>query len=171
MSQLLARPVEAAVLLDKIRELGISHVLTVPDSHQKTLLDLLAVGGEPRLLTVCTEDEAIGMNLGLYAGGRRPMLVIQNNGVYAGLNAMKALSLDARVPLLMLIGEFARDVSLPSRQNALRAVRMLEPTLETWGIPYFRLDGPEDVPNLELAHAASIQQRGPVGLIVGARMN
>jgi sulfopyruvate decarboxylase subunit alpha len=171
MSDLPARPVEAAILFGEIRKLGISHVLTVPDSHQKTLLDLLAAADEPRLLTVCTEDEAIGMNLGLYAGGKRPMLLIQNNGVYAGLNALKALSLDARVPLLMLIGEFARDPAVPSRENRLRAVRKLEPTLETWDVPYFRMDGPEDIPNFAQAHAASIDQRGPVGVIVGARMS
>ena len=171
MSRLPAQPVDAAIVLDEIKKAGISHVLTVPDSHQKTLLDLLAAGSEPRLLTVCTEDEAVGMNLGLYAGAQRPMLLIQNNGVYAGLNALKALSLDARVPLLMLVGEFARDATVSSRENGLRAVRMLEPTLETWGIPYFRLDGPEDLPNLAIAHAASIELRGPAALIVGARMS
>jgi len=32
------------------------------------------------------------------------MLLIQNNGLYACLNAIKALSLDAQVPLFMLIG-------------------------------------------------------------------
>ena len=135
-----AQSVPAQLMLDEILACGISHVLTVPDTHQKTLLALLAQREQPRLLTVCTEDEAIGINLGLYAGGQRPMLLIQNNGLYACLNALKALSLDARVPLLMLIGEFARDISLPSSENRLRAVRMLAPTLDTWDVPYYRLE-------------------------------
>ncbi|MFI5267263.1 MAG: thiamine pyrophosphate-binding protein [Chloroflexota bacterium] len=168
-TQALARPVEGAVLAAAIKELGITHVLTVPDSHQKTVLDVLAKGTQPRLLTICTEDEAVGMNMGLYAGGQKPMLIIQNNGLYAGINAIKALSFEARVPLLMMIGEFVRDPAVPSRENRSRAVRMLEPVLETWGIPYFRIDGPEDVGKLAQAHQQSLDNRGPVAVIIGAR--
>jgi sulfopyruvate decarboxylase TPP-binding subunit len=164
-----ALPVSGAAIADEIRGLGVTHVLTVPDSHQKTVLDALAAGTRPRLLTVCTEDEAVGMNMGLYAGGARPMLIIQNNGLYAGLNAIKALSFEARVPLLMLIGEFVRDPAVPSRENRVRAVRMLEPTLETWGIPCWRLDGPDDLPNLARAHQQSLDDRGPIAVAVGAR--
>jgi sulfopyruvate decarboxylase TPP-binding subunit len=164
-------PVSGTVLVEEIKKLGLTHVLTVPDSHQKTVLDLLAAGTTPRLLTICTEDEAVAMNMGLYAGGARAMLVIQNNGLYAGLNAIKALSFDARVPLLMMIGEFVRDPAVPSRENRVRAVRMLEPTLETWGIPYLRIDGPEDVTNLARGYHQSIETRGPVAVVIGARTN
>lgn len=168
-AQVLARPVEGAVLAAAIRELGITHVLTIPDSHQKTVLEVLARGTMPRLLTICTEDEAIGMNMGLYAGGQKPMLIIQNNGLYAGINAIKALSFEARVPLLMMIGEFVRDPAVPSRENRSRAVRMLEPMLECWGIPYFRIDGPEDVDILAHAYQQSLENRGPVAVVIGAR--
>ena len=164
-----AQPVPGAAIAEEIRGLGVTHVLTVPDSHQKTVLDALAAGATPRLLTVCTEDEAVGMNMGLYAGGARPMLVIQNNGLYAGLNAIKALSFEARVPLLMMIGEFVRDPAVPSRENRVRAVRMLEPTLETWGILCWRLDGPDDLPHVRQAYQQSLDARGPVAVAVGAR--
>jgi sulfopyruvate decarboxylase TPP-binding subunit len=168
-TQVLARPVAGAVLAAEIKKLGLTHVLTVPDSHQKTVLDLLAKESTPRLLTICTEDEAVAMNMGLYAGGARAMMIIQNNGLYAGLNAIKALSFDAKVPLMMMIGEFVRDPAVPSRENRSRAVRMLEPTLETWGIPYLRIDGPEDVGNLALGYQQSIENRGPVAVVIGAR--
>lgn len=163
-----AQSVPARLLFDQIQACGVSHVLTVPDTHQKTLLALLAAEQQPELLTVCTEDEAVGINLGLYAGGKQPMLLIQNNGLYAGLNAIKALSLDARVPLFMLIGEFARDVNKPSSENALRAVRMLAPTLETWGIPHYQLEAADDTPSISRAYRQAQEQRGPTAVIVGA---
>jgi len=166
-----AQPVAAKLVRDEIKALGLTHVLTVPDSHQKTLLALLAAEQTPRLLTICTEDEAIAMNLGLYVGGKKSMLVIQNNGLYACINALKALSFEARVPTLMMIGEFLRDPALPSGESPVRAVRMLEPTLEAWDIPYYRLDGPEDLPNVRRAYEASIERRGPVAIPVGARMS
>lgn len=163
-----ARPIEAHALLDAIRSAGITHVLTVPDTHQKTLLALLREGDSPRLITVCTEDEAIAINAGLHIGGLRPMLLIQNNGFYACLNALKAIALDARVPTLMLIGQHGRDVTRSPRDDGERSVRMLEPTLEAWGVPYHRLEGPEDVPRFGSAYRQCQEQRGPAALIVGA---
>ncbi|MFI5268605.1 MAG: thiamine pyrophosphate-binding protein [Chloroflexota bacterium] len=118
-----AQSVPARLLFDQIQACGVSHVLTVPDTHQKTLLALLASEHQPELLTVCTEDEAVGINLGLYAGGKRPMLLIQNNGLYACLNAIKALSLDARVPLFMAQGQIGGpDSSYESRAYRMTAM-------------------------------------------------
>lgn len=163
-----ARAIDAQALLDAMRAAGITHMLTVPDTHQRTLLALLAETSTPKLITVCTEDEAIGINAGLYIGGARPMLLIQNNGLYACLNTLKAIPLDAGVPTFMLIGEHGRDLTQPSRENAERSVRMLEPTLEAWGVPYYRLEGPEDVGNFERAYHQCQEQGGPVALLVGA---
>ena len=163
-----AESIPAALLYEQIVAQAITHVLTVPDTHQKTLLALLAERGIPRLITVCTEDEAIAINAGLYAAGKRPMLLIQNNGVYASVNALKAIAFDAKVPTCMLVGEFGRDVSRPSRENAWRSVRMLEPQLEAWGVPYYRLERPADAPRFGEAYTRCWDDQGPVVAIVGA---
>jgi sulfopyruvate decarboxylase TPP-binding subunit len=63
------RSLDPAKLLQAIRAAGITHVITVPDTHQRTLLALLAETENPRLITACTEDEAMGINAGLYCGG------------------------------------------------------------------------------------------------------
>ena len=163
-----ARSVPADVIVAEIQQLGITHVITVPDTFQKSLLAALAELDEPRLLTVCTEDEGIAINAGLYVGGARPMMIIQNNGLYACLNSLKAIPMDARVPTLLVIGQFARDVTKPARENSLRAVRMVEPTLDTWGVPYYLLDSPEDVGCIAQAYRRCQEERGPVAVIVGA---
>jgi hypothetical protein len=78
-----AVPLSPHAILGHIRDSGITHVVTVPDTHQKSLLALLAESTEPQLITTCTEDEAMGVNVGLYIGGMRPLLLIQNSGFYA----------------------------------------------------------------------------------------
>ena len=155
-------------MLHQIRAAHVSHVVTVPDTHQKSLLDLLADQPRPQLITVCTEDEAIGVNAGLYAGGQRPFVLIQNTGFYACLNTIRGIALDARVPTCMLIGEFFRDVSLRSRDNASRLVRMIEPTLELWAVPYLRLERAEDLHHIPEAYERCHRERGPIALLVGA---
>jgi hypothetical protein len=84
------------------------------------------------------------------------------------LNTLKAIALDARVPTFMVIGQYGRDVALPVEQNRLRQVRMLEPTLATWGVPSFRLETPQDLPNLRLAYDRAHAERGPAAAIIGA---
>jgi sulfopyruvate decarboxylase TPP-binding subunit len=155
-------------MLAAIRHARVTHVVTVPDTNQRTLLDLLAPSTEPELITVCTEDEAMGVNLGLYLGGKRPMLLIQNSGFYAAMNTIRGLSLDARVPACMLIGEYLRDPAVAPAEHASRLVHLLEPTLQTWKISYYRLDGPGDLTAIPHAMGEAWHDRKPVALLVGA---
>src|ERR1700722_13500846 len=159
---------DPVLILQHIRHARVSHVVTVPDTHQRTLLELLAKTEDPRLLTVCTEDEAIGVGAGLYIGGARPLLLIQNAGLFASMNTLRGISLDGCVPTCLLIGEFQRDPNVPPRENAPRVVHLLEPTLESWGVPYYRLDQPGDLRQIPVAYERSLEERGPVALLVGA---
>jgi sulfopyruvate decarboxylase TPP-binding subunit len=163
-----AESLDPVQLLAAIRAAGITDVVTVPDTHQQSLLRLLATCGDPRLITVCTEDEAMGLNLGLYMGGRKPLLLIQNSGFYASINTLRGLALDARVPAPLLIGEYFRDPQVPSRQNLGRLVRMLEPTLELWDVPIYRLEHPADIASIPVAVEHAWRDRTPVAILVGA---
>jgi sulfopyruvate decarboxylase TPP-binding subunit len=156
------------MMLDALCDAGITHVVTVPDTHQKSLLEALAAGNSPQLITVCTEDEAMGVNLGLFMGGQRPMLLIQNTGFFAAMNTIRGLSLDANVPACMLIGEFSRNAAVAPADHTNRVVQLLEPTLGAWQIPFYRLDHDADLVHISTAIARAWNDRGPVALIVGA---
>lgn len=166
-----ARPVAGEALAAAVRALGATHVICVPDTNQKTALAALAAQAPPELIFACTEDEAVGINCGLYVTGHKPMLLIQNNGLYACINTLKAIALDAQVPTFMLVGQFGRDVTKPIEENPRRAVHRLEPTLATWGIPFLRIEGPEDLPNLRAAWDAAWSTRGPAAALLGAPTN
>lgn len=160
--------VPADAIVHEMLVLGITHVVNVPDTHQRTLLAALAGQSRIRLLTACTEDEAIAINAGLWIGGQRPMLSIQQVGLLAAMNNVKGISMDARVPTCMLVGYFGRDVTRPARENAARAIHLIEPTLETWGIPYFPIEGPQDVGAIGIAYRHSLDHLGPSVILVGA---
>ena len=167
-SEPVARGVDACLIVAEIKRLGVDHVICIPDSYQKTLIALLADDPDIRFIIACTEDEAMGINAGLYVGGKIPMLVIQNNGIFASINTIKAIPLDARIPTLMLVGQFQRDPMLPVEESRSRAVRMVEPTLDTWGVPNYRIEDPEDLPNIEKAYRQAHETMGPVAVIIGA---
>jgi sulfopyruvate decarboxylase TPP-binding subunit len=163
-----ALPVSAAAIVAELYALDISHVVNVPDTHQRTLLAALTQQVTIQLLTACTEDEAIAINAGLWIGGQRPILSIQHVGLLAAMNNLKGIAMDARVPTCMLVGYFGRDVSRPARANAARAVKLIEPTLDTWGVPYFPIETPEDLPAIRRAYETSIQNEGPSVVLIGA---
>src|SRR5438309_10611016 len=149
--------VPAAAIVAELLALDISHVVNVPDTHQRTVLAELARQSRIRLLTACTEDEAIAINAGLWVGGQRPILSIQQVGLLAAMNNVKGIAMDARIPTCMLVGYFGRDVTRPARENAARAIHLIEPTLDTWGIPYFPIEGPHDIGAIRTAYGHSLE--------------
>ena len=160
--------VPAEAIVKEIEALGITHVINVPDTHQKSVLALLARRTHPVLITACTEDEAIGINAGLYAGGKRPMLLIQNTGLLASINCIKGIAMDASVPTFMLVGLFSRDVTKAPSDNPRRVINRISPTLDTWDIPWYPLERPDQIGAITEAYQRSLDERGPTVVLVGA---
>jgi len=140
-----AESVPAELLHAAIRSLGITHIVTVPDTHQKTLLARLFEDPEIRVVTLSTEDDAIGVTAGLYMGGAVPMMIIQQLGVFASINSLRGIALDMNVPTLIMAGLFGRDVSKSTAENRSRSVRLVEPLLDSLEVPHYAIDGAGDV--------------------------
>ena len=164
----LVESVPAGVLHDAIRDPGVTHILTVPDTHQKTLLASLMADPALTTLTLSTEDEALGVNCGLWIGGVDALVLIQNVGFFAAMNGVRGVCMDMHVPTCMLVGQYAIDVTVPVPQNEASGVRLIEPVIRSLDIPYYVIDGPEDVGVLKQAYDRSRAERGPVVVLVSA---
>ena len=160
--------VPAESIVREIEALGITHVVNVPDTHQKSVLALLARRSHPTLVTACTEDEAVGINAGLYVGGKRPMLLIQNTGLLASINCIKGIAMDARIPTFMLVGLFSRDVTKAPANDPKRVINRISPTLDTWEIPWYPLERPDQLGAIAEAYQRSLETSGPTVVLVGA---
>lgn len=145
-----ARPPNGAEIVRELERCGVDYVVTVPDWVQIPLhraLEKQPAGGI-RMLNCCTEDEAFTMAAGLHVGGKKAAVVIQNQGLYAGLNALRGVGLDAGTPIVMLIGQFGREVSnfdASPRTSSRRVVRILEPLLEMLEIPYWNIERTDQI--------------------------
>jgi len=170
-AEVFADSVKGALIAKSVAATGATHIICIPDTNLKSAIEALHGPGMPKMIYACTEDEAVGINAGLYMTGHRPMMLIQNNGMLACLNTIKAIALDAKVPTFMLIGQYGRDVKLPVEKNKLRVVRLLEPTLDTWGVPHWRLDAEKDLGNIQIAWDRAWTDLGPSAAIVGAPSN
>ena len=74
---------QAQLVLDVLSRHGVTDVVSLPDNSSAALLALLRQQStDIRLLSVTREGEAFAMAAGLWLGGRNPLVLIQNTGLF-----------------------------------------------------------------------------------------
>src|SRR5438552_17147108 len=122
----------AEQVADLLVDLGITHVVWLPDSAIGPWEHALDRPGTLELVRVCREGEAWAVAAGLYLGGRRPLVVIQNTGLFDSGDAMRNVLFDLGLPLWALVGY--RSYLVPGSTDSAR--RFTEPILDSRGSDY-----------------------------------
>ena len=142
-------------------------IISVPDTHQKTVLAALDKERDIRVLTCSTEDEANGVAAGLWMTGEPVIVMIQHAGLYASVNTLRGIAMDGRVPIFYMIGLLSRERDKDPLESKHSMVRYAEPLLNVFGVPHARLEGPDDVKLIPEYYRLSRQRRGPAAVLVG----
>jgi sulfopyruvate decarboxylase subunit alpha len=162
-----AEAIGAETLADELERIGLGWVVSVPDTHQRSLIAEIERRGRIRLLTCSTEDEGTTISAGLYMGGQNSVLMIQHAGLFACVNNLRGVGLDGKIPIFMMIGLLSREPELAPKQSKSSMVRLAEDQLNVLGIPYRLMDGPSDLPNLAEMFELSRSRLGPAAILVG----
>ena len=142
-------------------------ILSVPDTHQKTVLAALDKERDIRVLTCSTEDEANAIAAGLWISGEPVIVMIQHAGLYASVNTLRGIAIDGRVPVFYMIGLLSRERDKDPSESKHSMVRYCEPLLDVFGVPHARLEGPDDVHLIPEYYRLSRERRGPAAVLVG----
>jgi sulfopyruvate decarboxylase TPP-binding subunit len=162
-----ARAALAAEVAEPPRHSHLGWILSVPDTHQKSVLAALDKEEAIRVVTCATEDEATTIAAGLHIGGEPVVLMIQHAGLYASINTLRGVAMDGRVPVFYMIGLLSREKDKDPKESRHSMVRYCEPLLDTFGVPHARLEGPNDVHLIPEYYRLSRQRRGPTAVLVG----
>ena len=149
----------AGILVD----LGITHVVWLPDSAIGPWEQALDQPGTLDLVRVCREGEAWAVAAGLHLGGRRPLVMIQNTGLFESGDALRNVLFDLRLPLLALVGY--RSYLVPDSADSAR--RFTEPILDAWGLGYVLIREPSQLPQMA-EHFRSCREAGRPGVALVA---
>jgi sulfopyruvate decarboxylase TPP-binding subunit len=152
---------------DQKRQDPLGWIISVPDTHQKTVLAALDKERAIRVVTCATEDEANAIGAGLWIGGEPVVLMIQHAGLYASVNTLRGVAMDGRVPMFYMIGLLQRERDRDPKESRHSMVRFAEPLLDTFGVPHARLEGPNDVHLIPEYYRLSRERRGPTAVLVG----
>lgn len=131
---------QAEELWNALRSADVTHVVGLPDSQSDRLF-AGRLGPGPRLLRVCREGEAFGIAAGLWAGGARPVVLLQNTGLLEAGDALRSFHLEMLAPLDLLVGWRGRSGKL-NAGHPDTATDLTVPTLEAWRVPWRLIDGP-----------------------------
>jgi len=173
--------VQAKLILESLKQLKVTHVLTVPDNGSRALLDLLWSDREIQVVSVTREGEAFAIAAGLWVGGKIPVILIQNTGLLESGDALRGTVLRMRVPLLCLItcrgyAKFsalkasiapgAADAELLSRPDLDSIALLTEPTLRAWSIPFELFESDADTCKIADAFRKAQTLEQPVALLL-----
>ncbi|MBI4338010.1 MAG: hypothetical protein HY683_09320 [Chloroflexi bacterium] len=161
MAQETLRP---TTILDELKKNGVTHIVWLPDSETNFMFQAMTSQRDIHLVSVCREGEALAIAAGLWMGGKTPVVMIQNTGLFESGDSVRGLGLDVGLPVVMFIGYrgWTRHGVTPDS-----AARFLEPILHTWGISYYLLESDADVPRISEALAEAGRAQKPVAVLVG----
>lgn len=163
----------AAPLARRITEGGVTHIVSVPDYVQIALHQQLERTEGITTIYTTHENEAVEVAAGLYIGGQMPLVVMQNQGLYNSLNAIRALAIDAQLPIPMLVGQFGREfdnVSDDPSKSERPLVRNTERLLDALEVPFRRIETDADVHHMTDVLELSQDTQGAAVALVGAHI-
>ena len=111
------------------RQDPIGWIISVPDTHQKSVLAALDKERSLRVLTCSTEDDANAVAAGLYMTGEPVIVMIQHAGLYASVNTIRGISMDGKIPIFYMIGLLSREKDKDPKDSRHSMVRFAEPLL------------------------------------------
>ena len=152
-------------ILDQLNKNKVTHVVWLPDSETNFMYEQMVADPTLHLVPVCREAETMAIAAGLWVGGKRPVALIQNTGMFESGDSIRGLGLDIDFPLVMMIGYrgWTRHGVTPDS-----AARFTEPILHAWGINSYLVETDEDVDRITTAFEEAESNRKPVACLMGA---
>ncbi len=166
--------ISATAAVAALQRCQVDHVVTVPDWIQLSLHDRLNQGvAGIRVINACNENQVVTVAAGLTIGGKRPIVMMQNQGLYNCFNTLRAVCLDAHIPMVFLVGQFGREFTNfghPTSESKRSMVRIAEPFLKSIDVPFHNLETEADLVKVDQAFEDAERLRTAVVLLVGAPM-
>lgn len=120
------------LVIDILKEHGITHIASVPCDKAKNLCFLLP--GHFDHIGLTREEDGIGVCAGLVLAGKRPSMVIQSSGLGNSLNAIMSLTKTYDLPLPVIASwRGVQDEVIPAQVPFNSAIPGI---LDATGIPY-----------------------------------
>lgn len=151
-------------IIAELKKNRITHIVWLPDSESNFMYQQLLNEPDISLVPVAREGETMAIAAGLWIGGKKPVVLIQNTGLFESGDSLRGIGLDANLPLLMLIGYRGWDRHGLTKDSA---AKFTEHNLYSWGVNYYLLETDQDASRISLALEEVTNTSRPVAVLLG----
>jgi sulfopyruvate decarboxylase subunit alpha len=151
-------------VLGEMKKNRVTHVVWLPDSETNWLYLLMKAEPSLRLVGVSREGHACSIAAGLWAGGAKPLVLIQNTGMMESGDSLRGWLLGLNVPVVLMIGYRGWTRHGLTQDTA---ATYTERFLHAFGINYYLVESDADAPRITIAFEEAERSSRPVAVLVG----
>jgi sulfopyruvate decarboxylase TPP-binding subunit len=147
----------------EMKKNGVTDVVWLPDSETNWLYLLMKADPDLRLVGVSREGHACSIAAGLSAGGKRPIILIQNTGLMESGDSIRGWLLGLDIPVVLMVGYrgYTRH-----GVNKDTAATFTERFLNAFGLQYYLVESDADAPRISIAFEEADRTKRPVVILV-----
>ena len=156
----------AQKIVNELKRQEITHAIGVPDNGSARIYEHLRSESGIEVITVTREGEAFAVASGLYVGGKKPVIIIQNTGFLESGDAIRGTVVNMRVPVVVFIGYRGYHNRDTDGQWVDSVATFLEPTLKAWNLPYEMLETDADISSITRAFEQAAATSLPAAVLL-----
>ncbi|NQV55210.1 MAG: decarboxylase [Rhodospirillales bacterium] len=162
--------IRGSSIIAAVKDAGVGIIITVPDiTTSESLLKPISADPDLRHISVCKEDEAIGIAAGLSYCDARALILIQNTGFFDSINAIRAVGVEYGMPICLMVGLLGKEPDAAMADSKSYGVRIIEPILGAMGIGHHLLETEADTGAIAPAIEDAYDAMRPTALLIGRR--
>jgi sulfopyruvate decarboxylase TPP-binding subunit len=142
---------------------GVTHVVWLPDSETNWLYLLMKEDPSLTLVGVNREGLAFSAAAGIAAGGKRPLILIQNTGLMESGDSLRGWAIGLNIPVVLMVGY--RGWTRHGVNTDTAAV-YTERFLNAFGVNYYLVEGDADAQRISIAFEEATKTKRPVAVLV-----
>jgi sulfopyruvate decarboxylase subunit alpha len=150
-------------VLAQMKKNGVTHVVWLPDSETNWLFVLMKQDPSLTLVGVNREGLAFSAASGIYAGGKTPLILIQNTGLMESGDSMRGWTMQMEVPVVLMVGYrgYTRH-----GVNKDTAATYTERFLNAFNIQYYLVEEDGDAERISIAFEEAKRTKQPVAVLI-----
>lgn len=152
------------IVLAEMKKNGVTHVVWLPDSETNWLYLLMKAEPSLALVAVSREGLAFSTAAGLSAGGKRPMILIQNTGLMESGDSLRGWTIGLNIPVVLMVGYRGWTRHGVTQDTA---ATYTERFLNAFGVNYYLVESNADAERISVAFDEARTTKRPVAILVG----
>lgn len=154
-----------SIIIDQLHNNGVTHVVWLPDSETNFMYESMVEDDSLDIVPICREGEGLPIAVGLWIGGKKPVVMIQNTGLFESGDSIRGLGIDLDIPMVMMIGY--RGWTRHGEMNDSAGI-YTEPILGAWGIKHYLIESDKDAGKITDAFSEAYDKNCLVTCLMGS---